>query len=154
MAILALFVSVRRNIIFIIDIIGYVLYITDIDECNEQTHTCDTENRYCNNTLGSYECLCNFGYSSNDTMNNTCGKFSFFYCSLQTQFCAECENGQVVLLTDGKPPEVNQTEGRVEVCINNIYTAVCNDHWDEHEALIVCRQLGFSVSIGVYCMYF
>ncbi len=48
----------------------------DIDECDNQTHTCDTRNGYCNNTLGSYECLCNFGYKGNNTMNNMCGKFT------------------------------------------------------------------------------
>ncbi len=64
---------------------------------------------------------------------------------------AECKNGQVVLLIDGQLPEVNQTEGRVEVCINNTYTAVCDDLWDEYEAVIVCQQLGFNVSISAYC---
>ena len=59
---------------------------TDIDECSEGTHTCDTENGYCNNTEGSYLCLCNYGYSPNgtrnnnsssDTWNNICSKLVF-----------------------------------------------------------------------------
>ncbi len=58
-----------------------------------------------------------------------------------------CEDGQVVLLSDSQPPSVDHTEGRVEVCINNSYTAVCDDLWDELEALIICRQLEFNVSI-------
>ncbi|XP_064384592.1 deleted in malignant brain tumors 1 protein-like isoform X4 [Halichondria panicea] len=108
------------------------LICDDIDECAQnETNTCDIMNGYCNNTQGGYECLCNFGYSSNTTMNNTC----------------RCEEGQVVLLSDSQPPSVDQTEGRVEVCINNSYTAVCDDLWDELEALIICRQLGFNVSI-------
>lgn len=32
--------------------------------------------------------------------------------------------------------------GRVEICINNVYGAVCNSRWDERDASIVCRQLG------------
>ncbi len=132
----------------------------DIDECAQnETSTCDTMNGYCNNTQGSYECLCNFGYSSNTTMNNTCSKFMSHFLSSPPKISRDhshnyfsvsvtgCEDGQVVLLSDSQPPSVDHTEGRVEVCINNSYTAVCDDLWDELEALIICRQLGFNVSI-------
>lgn len=39
---------------------------TDVDECSESPELCDGQS-VCENTLGSYECVCQPGYQGNGT---------------------------------------------------------------------------------------
>ena len=53
--------------------------------------------------------------------------------------------------TDGDIRLVNGStalQGRVEVCIGGNWGTVCDAQWGTQEAMVACRQLGFS-STGI-----
>ena len=69
---------------------------------------------------------------------------------------ANCTNGEVRLVNGSGPHE-----GRVEVCINEAWGSICSNEWDDKDADIVCKQLGY-LPLGQYikiiitlmlCMY-
>ena len=41
--------------------------------------------------------------------------------------------------------------GVVEYCLNSTWTPVCGDDWEESEAAVACRHLGFAGE-GVYVL--
>ena len=52
-----------------------------------------------------------------------------------------CSTGDIRLVGGGVP-----NEGRVEICMNNVWGTVCDDGWGSTDATVVCQQLGYSTT--------
>ena len=61
---------------------------------------------------------------------------------------AECVEGNVQIVGG-----VNETEGRVEVCLGGSWGGVCSNSWTYEDARVVCKQFGYpytGMAINLY----
>ena len=58
---------------------------------------------------------------------------------------APCATGQLRLAGSNIA-----NEGRVEICVDNLWGTVCDDSWGSTDASVACHQLGYSTQGQVH----
>ena len=71
-------------------------------------------------------------------MDKDLGYWAPIYQESTFLYTAACTTGQL-RLEGGNIPN----EGRVEICMNNVWGTVCDDSWGSADAAVVCHQLGY-----------
>ena len=63
-------------------------------------------------------------------------------CHFFDLFCtgSDCSDRDVRLQGGDLSDEI----GQVEVCVSGQWNLVCDDNWDDIDASVVCRQLGYT----------
>ena len=47
---------------------------------------------------------------------------------------------------------VLEYEGEIRVCINGVWGSICADEWDQTDAYVFCKQLGYTDTGDNCCM--
>ncbi|XP_028408849.1 scavenger receptor cysteine-rich type 1 protein M130-like isoform X2 [Dendronephthya gigantea] len=131
----------------------------DVDECLSGSYYCGTHAK-CINTLGSYICQCETGYTGNGLI---CNDIDECFLSLDnclagsnctntdgSYFCS-CDSGHYsngsvchAMSVRLQGPSSLNGSGLVEVFYDGLWGAVCGDGWDSNAAEVVCRELGYA----------
>ena len=81
-----------------------------------------------------------------DTTGLRChSKMTFWKVWIHFYWLIGCPDGDIRIIPYRSYPE---SIGRIEVCVNGTWGTVCSDFFDDNDAKVVCRQMGYS-SLGI-----
>ena len=85
---------------------------------------------------------------SNQTLSPSSSSYRYsrvvsVICQENTTSRHECSSGDLRLV-GGE----NESEGRVEICVQGFWGTVCDSGLGQREAVVVCRQSGFGEEVG------
>ena len=78
------------------------------------------------------------GSDANQVSSSLTINISKSICSLYLY--EACTHGSVRLRGSS-----SSSEGRVEVCVSGVWGSVCDDNWDQADARVACRKIGYPV---------
>ena len=68
--------------------------------------------------------------------------------TLLSHTSSECNESDVRLYQTGT--DQTENEGKAEYCSMGLWSPICYNNWDNNDARVFCRQIGYHVEGGVY----
>ena len=68
-----------------------------------------------------------------------CNACAFMLCFTFSIADGQCSYGDIRLANG-----YIEQEGRVEICVDDVWGVICDDGWDKTDAHIACQQLGYA----------
>ena len=77
----------------------------------------------------------------------------YYYCIVSLPLAPFCNDGDLRLFSGEA-----ENEGTLELCLNQAWGTVCDDLWDNNDAKVACRKLGFQAEgikrVQCHCIAF
>ena len=102
----------------------------NVSQCNVQFNT---QLASCSQRIvAALQCVCKCAYLTQKY--STC-----IYLLAYIVHLAKCRTGDIRIAGSSFA-----RLGRIEVCINSTWGTICDDYWDNNDASVICKQLGYS----------
>ena len=129
----------------------------DIDECDDGSHNCPTDNGSCSNTDGAFECICDLGYAFNKAKTKckdkdecdtplVCGDENAKCINTEGSFNCKCKNGFGKRIscpdTDECTTGIHNCHKDLAICKNTFgsFECECPDGYETNNDGVTCEE--------------